>query len=352
VERDGSIAPDAPDRHADTLTVLRCDFGRRATKLIRPGPEVLGYDAGTWFRAARVPVGGLADLAHKLDRIAAHPRCFVIRGEPLPGTNLGRCRRLLHEQEDGTQPTFREVPRRWALFDHDTAEEPGLWDWRDGALSALSLRAKLPAEFQGVSFWWSFTSSAGFKAGLRMRLAFWLDRPATGDELGRWLAMAPVDHATLRPVQPTYLARPILEHVDDPVLERSGVEWDFRDEVKVPELPEEPERPAAVVAAERRRAERTMPARRHGWPFAVLEDVARTIAGTPAASVNRWGGDGRHHALYCGALRVSGLIGEGKLEAGGTVRVLAEAAAQAGLDDARENARTIRNGFRRGGLSA
>src|SRR5690242_7448127 len=300
----------SPAGFLDTLTVLRCEPGRRAAKIIRraqAGVTIDGYDCGAWFQVARVPVGSLSELAETAESVSRDPLAFIIRGEPLEGVDLRRCRRLLHAQDDGTPPTFREVPRRSVLFDFDTAEPCRLFDWRDGALQGLWLRSKLPPEFHSSSFWWQYTSSAGFAPGLRMRLAFWLDRPVTGEELGRWLATAPVDHATLRPVQPIYVARPLLRGVSDQVPERSGIEWDSRDEVTVPDLQVEKRKPPEVVAGERRRVERTMPARRHGWPYAVLEDVARAIATTPAASRNRWNGDGRHHALYCGALRVSGL---------------------------------------------
>jgi hypothetical protein len=313
----------------------------------------MGYDAGAWFSIGELPVDGLGGLAVALDRFSRDPRVFVVRGEPLPCVDRRRARRLLHERHDGTPPTLREVPRRWLLLDFDSVDEPRWWDWRDGPLSALSLRAKLPGEFQRSSFWWQFTGGAGFKPGLRMRLAFWLSRPATGDELGRWLAAAPVDHALFRAVQPIYVARPILRGVADPVPERGGLEADLRDEVEVPELgPAEPARPAATVRAENLRRLRSMPAAGYGWPFAVLREAAEAVAGTPPAGLNRWNGPGRHHALYCAALRVSRPVAEGRLDAAGAVRVLAAAARAAGIAGDGEIARTIRNGFRAGGLPA
>src|SRR4051794_20791860 len=176
---------------ADSITVLRCDPDKRATKLIRncaTGIAVDGFDAGTWFSVEQVQVDGIESVAEVLEDASADPRACVIRGEPLPETNPSRCRRLLHEQEDGTAPTFRDEPRRFVPLDFDTVEWPPrgreyAWDWTDGALSGLYLRSLLPAEFHRVSFWWSFTASAGFKPGLRMRLAFWLDRPVSGEEL-------------------------------------------------------------------------------------------------------------------------------------------------------------------------
>lgn len=341
---------------ADTLAILRCEPGRRATKLIRrctTGIVVDGFDAGAWFAVEVIPVDGLASLVDALDGTTADPRALVIRGEPLPETNRERCRRLLHEQEDGTPPTFADTPRRWLLLDFDAIGWPRRgrefrWPWTDGALSGLYVRSLLPAEFQRSSFWWSFTSSAGFKPGLRMRLAFWLDRRVTGDELKRWLAGAPVDHAIFGAVQPVYLANPILRAVSDPVPERRGLELDVANTVTVPELRPATSDRAATGTSEQWRA---MPAAAHGWQYGILQEVAEDIARAPPAGTNRWGHSGRHSALFCGALRVSGLIGEGLLDPGGAVRTLAAAAHHAGIAE-REAARTIRNAFRQGGLSA
>lgn len=347
-------APADPDP-GDALTILRCEPGRRAAKLIRrrgEGVELLGYDAGAWFAVDTVAAPDVETFAAELDRASRDALAYVVRGEPLPGADRRRCRRLLHRQEDGAGPTFREVPRRWVLLDFDSVAVLLTWDWRDGALSALHLRSLLPPEFHGVSFWWQFTGGAGFKPGLRMRLGFRLSRHVTGGELGRWLARAPVDHAVFRPVQAVYVAHPVLRGVRDPLPERSGLEWDFRDEVEVPELPEPVRPPPAERQAERRGGLRAMPAHRHGWPFAVLEQVARGVAGTPASGLNPWGGGGRHHALYCGALRLSGIVGEGRLDPAQAVRVLAAAARTAGIKGEGEIARTIKNGFRAGGLPA
>ena len=163
------------------------------------------------------------------------PRCYVIRGEPLAGIDRKRCRRLLYKHEDGTPPTFREVPRRWVILDFDDPPGPYRFDPRDGMLAAIYCRSLLPPEWQRCSFWWALSSSAGFKAGVRIKLAFWLDRAATWRELERILAGCPIDASTLRPVQPIFVARPILVGVADPIRERSGLEEDIHDAVPLPE---------------------------------------------------------------------------------------------------------------------
>ena len=78
---------------SDSVTTARCFAGHRATKLIRATPDggfaIEGYDAGWLFDFAERPVSGLSELANVLTEVAADPRRFVIRGEPLPGIDLG-----------------------------------------------------------------------------------------------------------------------------------------------------------------------------------------------------------------------------------------------------------------------
>ena len=99
-----------------TVTVLRCPWPHRATKLARRHPdgqvEILGYDAGWRFAVEEHDANGLAELADVLARIVADPRAFVIRAEPLPGIDRRRARRLLHphHEDDGTV-TRADLPR-------------------------------------------------------------------------------------------------------------------------------------------------------------------------------------------------------------------------------------------------
>ncbi|MDB2529824.1 hypothetical protein N9X46_03715 [Paracoccaceae bacterium] len=52
---------------------------------------------------------------------------------------------------------------------------------------------QLPTEFQSVNYWYHFSSSMGTKAGIRVHLWFWLDRPCSDDEMKAWLSGYPVD---------------------------------------------------------------------------------------------------------------------------------------------------------------
>ena len=164
-------------------------------------------------------------LGRVLDRVASDPRQFVLRGELLPSINRNRCRRLLHphREDDGTitPATFREVPRRWVVIDFDE---------RPGPLSLRSPRGELAAEYcrscchpvVARIVLVGAVGIAGFKPGVRIKLAYWLARPALGRELERHLEGCPIDVSTLRAVQPIYVARPILQGVADPIARRTG----------------------------------------------------------------------------------------------------------------------------------
>jgi hypothetical protein len=52
---------------------------------------------------------------------------------------------------------------------------------------------QLPAEFQTVDCWYHFSSSMGIKAGIRVHLWFWLERPCSDYEMKAWLSGCPVD---------------------------------------------------------------------------------------------------------------------------------------------------------------
>src|SRR4051794_31544861 len=87
---------------SDALTILTT-FGPLATKVLGPGQDGLvtvleGYGLAEHFRVATAIVHGLAELLALLEHLATCRRSFLIRGEPLPGTNPRRCKRLLHDK--------------------------------------------------------------------------------------------------------------------------------------------------------------------------------------------------------------------------------------------------------------
>ena len=324
----------------DAVTVARCSPRHRATKLITGTPDgwsMAGYDCGRLFDFEAHPVTGPADLFAVLNRVARDPRCFILRGELLPGVVPRQCRRLLYAHEDGTPPTFREVPRRWVVIDFDNVPGPYRFDPRDGALAGTYCRTLLPEPWRRCSFWWGLSSSAGFKSGVRIKLAFWLDRPALGGELERHLAGCPIDPSTLRTVQPIYVARPILVNVADPIGLRTGIEHDRDDAVTLPELPAEaPPQAHPTHAADGRR-----------YVSGNSEAVAYRRLERLCGAVERAKVGDRHRCLMWAAVRAVEL--DDALPRATIAAELIAAARRAGLDDHEADlARQIRNGFKIG----
>src|SRR6476659_3502392 len=192
----------------DAITILRCASNRRATKLVAQLPDgavrIDGYNTRRFAAATEQEIAGIGGLFSVLDEISRDPLRFPIRAEPLEGINREQCRRLLYKHEDGTLPSFREVPRRWTILDFDEVPGPYRFDPCDGALAAAYCRLLLPDAWRRCSVWWGLSSSAGFRPGVRIKIAFWLDRACTGREVERHLAGCPIDVSTLRAVQPIF----------------------------------------------------------------------------------------------------------------------------------------------------
>lgn len=127
-------------------------------------------------------------------------------------------------------PNFELVPRHWAMFDIDRFW-PVIFD--TPALTPVEsiqefIDTCLPPEFQGVSFHWQLSSSAGMKdpGCLKAHIWFWLDTPYNGDQLEAWIRAnsLPIDVAPMRLVQVHYTANPIFQNgAVDPVPSRCGL---------------------------------------------------------------------------------------------------------------------------------
>jgi hypothetical protein len=203
----------------------------------------------------------------------------------------------------------------------------------------LYLIRHLPPEFRGRSFVWMFTSGAGFKPELRMRVVFWCDRPVSDEEARRWLKDCPVDLALYNGIQAHYTAAPIIAGMADPVPVRLGLLEDFHDVVPVPELPK-----PVVLEAEvkpRKWADNDPADRRYALAAlnSEAEQVKRVLPGKGQKD-----GRGRHHALFVGALRMRRFIRSGDLSCAEVTSDLIAAAQRAGLTDPwHELVRTVQN---------
>jgi Primase C terminal 2 (PriCT-2) len=236
-----NVGLDDDEADGDLVPVLQTKGALIATKRIklRPGGKavVQDYDLAKNFIVDERRVHSLTEFAELLAEIERGRTCFLIRGRPLDGIDRQNAHRRLYSNGDGEPPSFEAAARSWLLLDFDSIVGPATDPARlgDPEEAVRFLASHLPPVFHGASCWWQFTSGAGIKPGIRMRLAYWLSRPLSDQELKSWLPGPPIlDHAIFAPVQPIYVARPIFEEGDDPVPVRSGIFRAGRDTVKVP----------------------------------------------------------------------------------------------------------------------
>ena len=86
---------------AGRLTVLTSVSKLYATKRIRQHRKTgklikTGYGHETHFRVSQIEVTGFGHLCRCLDALTQRPFSLVIRGEPLPETDLNNTRRVSH----------------------------------------------------------------------------------------------------------------------------------------------------------------------------------------------------------------------------------------------------------------
>lgn len=219
----------------DSVTVLSHAVGLATKKWFydtKGHLECQGYDKEVYeFACEQVEVDGLESLAKLLDKLRPRYRTMVIRGTPLPGTDLSCIGRRIRTTKLGG-PTMRGVPRRWVMIDIDLKDRSE-WDYSTPEACekvAKSALARLPLELRVAGCYWQLSSSAGMKPGLRAHLWFWLDRPCDDLFLLRYAASVNdreakpiIDDSLFNPVQPHYIADPIFQGPPDPVVQRSGI---------------------------------------------------------------------------------------------------------------------------------
>jgi putative DNA primase/helicase len=229
-----------------SLTVLRCKGRNRATKTIErtdQGWATYGsVSLGTTFWVSEVPVASFVELAAVLSSLTTEGLAFVVRGEPVPGIDRQNAARLLNRQGDGTEPTFRDVPRRWLAIDCDKVPAPPMLDAALEPEEAVEhLIGLLPDEFRDACCWWQLTGSQlPGAATISARLWFWLSEPIDSPPLRRWAEAANkaagvkvVDPALYNGVQPHFTANPRVVRGTDPVARRHGVRLGLVDEVRI-----------------------------------------------------------------------------------------------------------------------
>jgi putative DNA primase/helicase len=234
VDPEGACENDSTPVAVDFVTILTAK-GYRLTKQIWVSADQKGwwsedYDRPTHFDFARKAVKGLDDIKRVLDEIG-QDSCPIL-GRLKDGVDpKGTLRRLLDRKcDDGTlEPaTIEDTPHFWLPIDVDSLEARDdrgkFWSLGNPERAVHCVLQRLPSEFQAADCVWQFTSHAGFKPGIRMRLYFWLTRPLTGAEMEIWLGECDiVDPSIFMPAQPIYAAPPVIEGLRDPVPQRTGI---------------------------------------------------------------------------------------------------------------------------------
>ncbi len=209
-------------------TVKRISLDSQGKPASEPAP------LAKWFRSELQQLDSYQDLVLVLQTLAQAPEWFAVRGALLPSTDPSRMQRT-----HVNSPTLAEQARYWLLLDLDKYL-PKVTDFAERPEHyAQAARAALPACFQQAACWWQATGSAGFKPGVRLRLAFWLDRPLDNAQIKAWAQTwdLPVDLALFTPSQPHFTGAPILDGLSDPVQgPRSGELPGLSDTVQVPDL--------------------------------------------------------------------------------------------------------------------
>ena len=224
----------------DFITILTSAGGNILTKRHTPTGTIEAPNE-TLFTSKAVPVRSIEELAAALD---CPPSSCVIIGKLRDGVNPYRPhRRLLYAAHDGTPPTYDETAHTFAIVDLDgrcdllhPVDAEGNWPWFIGRGWLDDIKSTIRhavaewrrPELHDVDVAWRLTGSAGIKQGVRLRLAFMLDRRVSLDEQKIWFSAADpctgkryADPAVFRVVQPIY-GDPVFDGVPDPIATR----WD------------------------------------------------------------------------------------------------------------------------------
>lgn len=216
----------------DSITILHAAGSLKLTKQWKADGCIASYDDARNFRVRKVGLTGIHGLYKLLQSISTQPQCCVIRGEFIgaqaalavePSEIADHFRRI--------NALFTEVPHHALPVDIDGFKPKGI-DPNAAPVAAIEqyIAKCLPECFQGASFIWQLSGSAGapkYSGVLKAHVWVWLETPYTGPQLTAWVHRNGIelDVSVLRRVQPMYTAAPLFdEGVADPIAVRMGFE--------------------------------------------------------------------------------------------------------------------------------
>ncbi len=220
------------------LTILRCAKPLVMAKTWRADGSVEQYSKAKNFTVELVEVSGIRDLSEHLTKLERQRRACVVRGKPRAGLDM-------HGPVLRRMSNFDDVPGHAVMIEVDGFDPVGDFPSSDpiGAIREY-IKVALPECFDGVTFHWQLSNSAGHPTKgdtLRAHLWFWLATAYSSAALKRWaegLALE-LDRSVFHPIQVNYTSSPVFEPgVSEPIARRSGLIEGDRDEVDL-EIPAE-----------------------------------------------------------------------------------------------------------------
>lgn len=219
---------------SERITILQHSHNLMTKTWTKDGIEP--YQDGKHFKVIRKQVRNIEELSELLFKLEKHPKACVIRGEFI---GLEKAHEKFPDMPSGLTvrklDTFTDEARSWLCIDVDGFSPISTCPIDDPVGAIEEFITTLPSGFQGVSYHWKLSSSAGSPGTqdlLKCHLWFWLDDPRTSAELNAWSRAidADIDPAIYRTVQPHYTANPVFRGVDDPIKQRSGFVQGFIDD--------------------------------------------------------------------------------------------------------------------------
>lgn len=208
----------------EALTVLET-LGPLLTKTFCADGTVVPYGDAASFKVKTAEITGWPDLVELLSSLHKNPKRCLIRGK-LTGSEKGSKPGTLTR----TNANFSDQALHWFMVDVD-GFEPGFALPIDPAAVEEYIETVLPS-FQGASYYWHMSSSAGQSPKLKCHIHFLSKTAYTSAQMKVWAKGIgkQVDSALFSRVQVHYTADPIYEECRaDPVVTRAGFHRGERD---------------------------------------------------------------------------------------------------------------------------